>query len=204
MKLGFVSDSLGGMSFDTLLDNAARMGVSGVEVNTGGWSTAPHFDLQKMKTSADARRTFVKAFQARGLEIIALNANGNPLHPTQPGQAECLKDTIRLAGEMGIPRRQSSHAPELPIGVGQQVIANGGGLMIFKSLPAHGVRQRSRRRAARSCSGSSPGRHCHGCLGASLFFAARGGMIRPSLVCSSARRLPVSGDGGSCPSTWCN
>lgn len=102
MKLGFVSDSLGGMPFEALLDNAARLGVSGVEVNTGGWSTAPHFDLQAMKASADARRDFVKAFDSRGLEIIALNANGNPLHPTQPAQGECLKDTIRLAGDMGI------------------------------------------------------------------------------------------------------
>lgn len=102
MKLGFVSDSLGGMSFDTLLDSAAQLGVSGVEVNTGGWSTAPHFNLEAMKSSADARRRFTRAFEDRGLEIIALNANGNPLHPTQPKQGECLKDTIRLAGEMGI------------------------------------------------------------------------------------------------------
>ncbi len=102
MKLGFVSDSLGGMSFEALLDNAARLGVSGVEVNTGGWSTAPHFDLQKMKASTDARRDFAKAFQGRGLEVISLNANGNPLHPTQPEQGECLRDTIRVAGDMGI------------------------------------------------------------------------------------------------------
>lgn len=102
MKLGFVSDSLGGLSFTALLDNAARLGVAGVEVNTGGWSTAPHFDLQAMKGSADARRNFTRAVEDRGLEIIALNANGNPLHPTQPEQGECLKDTIRLAGDMGI------------------------------------------------------------------------------------------------------
>ncbi|MCG5480908.1 MAG: sugar phosphate isomerase/epimerase [Ensifer alkalisoli] len=102
MNLGFVSDSLGGMTFDALLDSAARLGVSGVEVNTGGWSTAPHFDLKTMKASADARRAFTRAFETRGLEIIALNANGNPLHPTQPEQGECLKDTIRIAGEMGI------------------------------------------------------------------------------------------------------
>ncbi|WP_376706313.1 sugar phosphate isomerase/epimerase (plasmid) [Mesorhizobium sp. ISC25] len=102
MKLGFVSDSLGGMAFHALLDHAARLGVSGVEVNTGGWSTAPHFDLKTMKASADARRSFAKAFESHGLEIIALNANGNPLHPTQPEQADCLKDTIRIAGEMGI------------------------------------------------------------------------------------------------------
>ncbi|MFD1810149.1 hypothetical protein ACFSHQ_25005 [Gemmobacter lanyuensis] len=41
MKLGFVSDSLGGLSFEAMLAHAARMGVSGVEVNTCGWSTAP-------------------------------------------------------------------------------------------------------------------------------------------------------------------
>jgi len=102
MKLGFVSDSLGAMSFEQMLDAAARMGVSGVEVNTGGWSTAPHFDLAQMAKSAAARRAFLKAFEDRGLEVISLNANGNPLHPNQPQQGECLKDTIRVAGEMGI------------------------------------------------------------------------------------------------------
>jgi len=102
MKLGFVSDSLGGLPFDAVLDHATRMGLSGVEVNTGGWSTAPHFDLAGMKVDAGKRRAFLAAFADRGLEVIALNANGNPLHPTDPAQGECLKDTIRLAGEMGI------------------------------------------------------------------------------------------------------
>ena len=102
MKLGFVSDSLGGLSFDELLDQAQRLAVSGIEVNTGGWSTAPHFDLATMKESAAARRDFSRAFEDRGLEIISLNANGNPLHPTDPAQGACLEDTIRVAGEMGI------------------------------------------------------------------------------------------------------
>ena len=102
MKLGFVSDSLGGLPFDAMLDHAARLGVLGVEVNTGGWSTAPHFDLAAMKSSAAARKAFLAAFADRGLEVIALNANGNPLHPTDPKQGDCLRDTIRLAGEMGI------------------------------------------------------------------------------------------------------
>lgn len=102
MKLGFVSDSLGGMGFDAMLDHAARMGVSGVEVNTCGWSTAPHFDLAAMVKDAGARRSFARAFADRGLEIIALNANGNPLHPTDTAQGQGLRDTIRVAGEMGI------------------------------------------------------------------------------------------------------
>jgi sugar phosphate isomerase/epimerase len=102
LKLGFVSDSLGGLPFDVMLDHAVRLGVQGVEVNTGGWSTARHFDMAVMKGGAGARRGFLAAFADRGLSIIALNANGNPLHPTDYKQADCLRDTIRLAGEMGI------------------------------------------------------------------------------------------------------
>ncbi len=102
MKIGFVSDSLGGLGFDEMLDHAARMGIDGVEINTGGWSTAPHFDLERLKASADARRAFLRAFETRGLEVVSLNANGNPTHPTDGKQAACLKDTIRLAGELGI------------------------------------------------------------------------------------------------------
>lgn len=102
MKLGFVSDSLGVVPFAAMLDHAARLGVSGIEVNTGGWSTAPHFDLKAMRGSAAARRDFRAAFESRGLEVIALNANGNPLHPTEPQQGDCLRETIRVAGELGV------------------------------------------------------------------------------------------------------
>ena len=102
MKLGFVSDSLGALPLEELLDTAQRLGVSGIEVNTGGWSTAPHFDLAVMKQSPAAREEFLAAFEARGLEVISLNANGNPVHPTQPEQGACLKDTIRVAGAMGV------------------------------------------------------------------------------------------------------
>ncbi len=102
MKLGFVSDSLGGLPFADMLDQAARMGVSGVEVNTCGWSTAPHFDLKGMLGNTAKQKDFLQAFSDRGLEVISLNANGNPLHPTDPSQGQGLRDTIRVAGEMGI------------------------------------------------------------------------------------------------------
>jgi sugar phosphate isomerase/epimerase len=76
--------------------------VAGVEVNTGGWSTAPHLDLGALLASAPARTVFLAQFVERGLEIASLNANGNPLHPSDKTQAACLEDTIRLAGELGI------------------------------------------------------------------------------------------------------
>ena len=103
MKLGFVSDSLGNRTFEQVLDAAVALGVAGVEVNTGGWSTAPHFDLPAMKADAGARRSFARAFSDRGLEIVALNANGNQLHPVSGAvQSACLHDTVRIAGDMGI------------------------------------------------------------------------------------------------------
>ncbi len=102
MKIGFVSDSLGNMSLEDMLDNAVRLGVRGIEVNTCGWSTAPHFDLKEMLGNPGARAEFKAAFESRGLEIISLNANGNPLHPADPAQRKGLMDTIRVAGEMGL------------------------------------------------------------------------------------------------------
>ncbi len=122
MKLGFVSDSLGGMSFETMLDHAARMGVSGVEVNTCGWSTAPHFDLKGMLGNAAKQKAFKAAFADRGLEIISLNANGNPLHPTDPKQGSDLRDTIRVAGEMGI--KTVCTMSGLPAGSANDVMPN--------------------------------------------------------------------------------
>jgi len=102
MKLGFVSDSLGGLPLTELLDHARRMGVCGIEINTCGWSTGPHFDLSEMLGNTPAQTTFRNALNDHGLEIISLNANGNPLHPTDTAQGEGLKNTIRVAGEMGI------------------------------------------------------------------------------------------------------
>lgn len=122
MKLGFVSDSLGGMSFAELLQNAQRMGVSGIEVTTSGWSTAPHFNLAKMKGNPQAQKDYLQAFADHGLAIISLNANGNPLHPTDKQQGQDLHDTIRVAGEMGI--KKVCTMSGLPAGSANDVMPN--------------------------------------------------------------------------------
>ncbi len=85
-----------------MLDHAQRLDVSGVEINTCGWSTAPHFDLRAILGDKNAQKTFLNAFAKRELEVISLNANGNPLHPTDPAQGQGLEDTIRAAGALGI------------------------------------------------------------------------------------------------------
>ena len=67
MKLGFVSDSLAHLGLEEVLDAAVELGLDGVEVNTGNWSSAPHFDMNGMKSSADVRKAFTGAFASRGL-----------------------------------------------------------------------------------------------------------------------------------------
>ncbi len=53
MKIGMVSDSLGHLPFEEMLDRAASLGVEGIEVNAANWTAAPHIDRAGLL--ADAR-----------------------------------------------------------------------------------------------------------------------------------------------------
>jgi len=103
MKIGMVSDSPGHLSFEDMPDTAARLGVQGVEINAASWTSAPHMRLADLLASSTERRGFLAAIKRRGLGLIALNANGNQLHPTDgKRQSNALYDTIRLAGALGV------------------------------------------------------------------------------------------------------
>ncbi len=103
MKVGMVTDSLGHLPRDGMLDAAQRLGIEGVEFNAANWTSAPHLNLKGLLASAAERRDLLTAVKSRGLDIIALNANGNQLHPTEGDkQSEGLHDTIRLAGAIGV------------------------------------------------------------------------------------------------------
>ena len=60
MKLGLITDSVGHLPFEGVLDLAKEQGLSSVEVATGNWSTAPHADLPALVSSADAREEFAE------------------------------------------------------------------------------------------------------------------------------------------------
>ncbi len=103
MKIGMVSDSLAHLPFGDMLDVAASLGVRGIEINAGNWSAAPHLALADLLGDADARRRLLAQLSQHGLELIALNANGNQLHPTDGArQTKVLHDTIALAGLLGV------------------------------------------------------------------------------------------------------
>jgi sugar phosphate isomerase/epimerase len=75
MKIGMVTDSLGHLSLDDMLDTAARLGIKGVEFNAANWTSAPHMNLKALLDSPAGQRDLLKSVKSHGLDIIALNAN---------------------------------------------------------------------------------------------------------------------------------
>jgi len=103
VELGLYTDSVKHLTFDAALDLAARIGATGIEIATGGQSSAPHLRIDSLLSDARARASFAEAFVSRGLRIAALNCSAWPLHPIHGDRhVELIRSTIRLAGELGI------------------------------------------------------------------------------------------------------
>lgn len=106
MKIGMLTDSLGDLGFDAMLDAAAELGIECLEFACGNWSTSPHVDLEAMLTSDAQRHTFKAKLRDRGLAISALNCSGNPLHPGPEGRREhdVTVKTLQLARLLDVDR----------------------------------------------------------------------------------------------------
>jgi sugar phosphate isomerase/epimerase len=105
MDVGLFLDSLPGTSLATALGVAVDLGLTSVEVGTGGYSPGEHGDLKALLADRTLRTTWHSEFQRRGVSIVALNVSGNPLHPVEDRARphdEALRDTLRLAGELGV------------------------------------------------------------------------------------------------------
>jgi sugar phosphate isomerase/epimerase len=104
MRLSLVTDSLGFLPFEAMLDRAAALGFEALELCCGGWSAAPHLDLDGLLSSASRRRAFLDVLAARGLSIEALNCSGNQLAPNAEGEAHrvLVEKTFALASLLGV------------------------------------------------------------------------------------------------------
>jgi sugar phosphate isomerase/epimerase len=103
MKIGIVSDSLAPLPCAEMLQAAKNLGISGIEFNTGNWSTSPHLSLHSLLNSQSARDEFLGEIKQRELELISFNCNGNQLHPKEGAEHDrVVRDTIKLSGLMGL------------------------------------------------------------------------------------------------------
>lgn len=107
MQIGLLTDSLSTLTRAEALDAAADLGVETVEVGLGGvhggWSPAPHADLDELLTDPAARAALQRDVTSRGLRLEAFNAAGNPLHPVEGERDDhVLRGALQLAEELEV------------------------------------------------------------------------------------------------------
>jgi sugar phosphate isomerase/epimerase len=107
----------------------------------GGYSPAPHLQLDVLLHDEDARDALGERLDAHGIELVALNASGNPLHPDPDVAAahdRALRGAIALAARLGVPRVVAmSGCPGGPGGGGWPVFAGGAWLPDMEGLWEH-------------------------------------------------------------------
>ena len=86
---------------------AAEHGIDQVELGTGGFSSAPHVDLDELSSDRGVEGLLRDARNA-GVELAALNCSGNQLFPdvTDGGSADdrTLRKTLVAADALGVHR----------------------------------------------------------------------------------------------------
>ncbi|PZE56033.1 sugar phosphate isomerase/epimerase [Curtobacterium sp. MCPF17_047] len=105
MKLGLYNAVFHDRSLADALTAVRRAGLTGIELNTGGFLPPVHVpDIDAILTDDAARDAFLEQFDGTGVSIAGLNCNGNPLHPDPAigrAHAEDIRRSIRLAARLG-------------------------------------------------------------------------------------------------------
>lgn len=104
MKFGVYNAIVHDFSLDEALERVAGLGLDGIEVNSGGFLPPVHIPMDEILRSDSAADQYRRRFEDRGLEILGLNCNGNPLNPDPaigPQDAEDIKRSIRAAAALG-------------------------------------------------------------------------------------------------------
>jgi sugar phosphate isomerase/epimerase len=105
MKLGVYNAILHDRPLPDALKVIADLGLTGIELNSGGFLPAVHIPtFDDILDSDTARDDYLAIFDGTGVSIAGLNCNGNPLHPNAligDKHAEDIRRSIRLANRLG-------------------------------------------------------------------------------------------------------
>ncbi|MBG0787939.1 MAG: sugar phosphate isomerase/epimerase [Anaerolineaceae bacterium] len=106
MHIGVLTALFQDLSFTEVLDKVHPMGITAVELGTGGYAPSPHINLDRMLEEKSERATYQQELADRDMIISALSCHGNPLHP-DPAVAknadEVFRKTVQVAEMMNIP-----------------------------------------------------------------------------------------------------
>ena len=105
MEIGLYAESAGLSSLDETLSRARHLGITRIELSTGGQNPRPFLDVDALLESDSRRRTLLEKIADHGMSLSALNISAFPLHP-EVGDAHTAltRKTIQLAGELGVCR----------------------------------------------------------------------------------------------------
>jgi sugar phosphate isomerase/epimerase len=81
MKLSVLANLYGAKSLDETLSILSSLGVHTVEIGAGGYPGKAHCDPEKLLADPAALEAFKATFRKYDVEICALAAHGNALHP---------------------------------------------------------------------------------------------------------------------------
>jgi len=105
MRLGVYNAILHDRSLPEAIKVIKDLGLSAIELNTGGFLPATHVPtMDDILVSDAARDDFLAIFEGTGVVIGGLNCNGNPLHPNPiigDKHGEDVRRSIRLAHRLG-------------------------------------------------------------------------------------------------------
>ncbi|PPG41280.1 sugar phosphate isomerase/epimerase [Pseudoclavibacter sp. RFBA6] len=105
MRLGVYNAILHDRPLREAIEVIADLGLTGIELNSGGFLPATHIpNFDEILEHDEARDAFLAQFDGTGVSIAGLNCNGNPLHPDRTigeKHAEDIRRSIRLAARLG-------------------------------------------------------------------------------------------------------
>jgi sugar phosphate isomerase/epimerase len=105
MKLGVYNAILHDRPLSEALKVIADLGLTGIEINSGGFLPPVHIPtFDDILTSDTARDDYLGIFEDTGVSIAGLNCNGNPLHPNKvigDKHADDVRRSIKLANRLG-------------------------------------------------------------------------------------------------------
>jgi sugar phosphate isomerase/epimerase len=105
MEIGLFAESAGLGDLDETLRRAARLGITRLELSTGGQTRDPFLDADRLLADAGARRELLQKLDGQGMELSALNVSAFPLHPVVGAVHTALtRKTLQLAGLLGVDR----------------------------------------------------------------------------------------------------
>jgi sugar phosphate isomerase/epimerase len=148
LELGLYTDSLKHLGFEAALDVAARVGATGIEIATGGQSSAPHLQIDGCsRMPRRVRRSSTRSSGAPAHRRAQLLGVATPSRGGRPARGAHPLD-VRLAAELGVRKlvtmsgnpgdgrtgRPSAHvvpmagrldgAPGAPVGRGGRAVAD--------------------------------------------------------------------------------